>query len=248
GDVKHIISLITSSHTYRLSSKPSPQLLARDPENHFFARQNRYRLPAETIRDTALAVSGLLVDETGGTSIKPYQPVGYYRHLNFPQRTYGHHTDNRQWRRGVYVHWQRQFLHPMLRAFDAPSREECTAQRPRSNTPTAAMVMLNDPTFVEAARVMAERVLRHGKNNGKANIDFAYQLALSRSPNDLEKEILRGLIRTHLVEYKNDPDAAKQLVAVGQAPVPDDLDPVSLATWTAICRTLLNLDETITRY
>ncbi len=137
---------------------------SRDPHNRLYARQSRFRLPAEMVRDNALAVSGLLVDERGGASVRPYQPAGYYRHLNFPQRTYEHHTDERQWRRGVYVHWQRQFLHPMLKAFDAPSREECTAQRPRSNTPLAALVLLNDPTFVEAARAFAAETLsRRGR-------------------------------------------------------------------------------------
>ena len=116
-------------------------------------------MPAEFVRDNALAVSGLLVREVGGASVKPYQPDGYYRHLNFPKRTYQQHNDERQWRRGLYVHWQRQYLHPMLKAFDAPSREECTAKRPRSNTPLASLVLLNDPTFVEAARKFAERVL-----------------------------------------------------------------------------------------
>ncbi len=126
-NVKHMMKLIVMSRAYRQSSLVSPPLRARDPYNRLCARQSRYRLPAEMIRDNALAISGLLVEGCGGASVKPYQPAGYYRHLNFPQRKYQEHTDKRQWRRGVYVHWQRQFLHPMLKALDAPSREECTA-------------------------------------------------------------------------------------------------------------------------
>ncbi len=152
-DVKHMMKLIVMSRAYRQSSSASPELRARDPHNRLYARQSRFRLPAEMVRDNALAISGLLVTDYGGASVNPYQPAGYYRHLNFPERRYQADSDQRQWRRGIYVHWQRQFLHPMLKALDAPSREECTAQRPRSNTPLAALTLLNDPTFVEAARV-----------------------------------------------------------------------------------------------
>ena len=119
------------------------------------ARQGRWRYPAEGVRDAALFSSGLLVEELGGESVHPYQPAGYYQHLNFPKREYKSDTDSRQWRRGLYVHWQRMFLHPQLLAFDAPTREECTAVRARSNTPKAALVLLNDPTFVEASRKLA---------------------------------------------------------------------------------------------
>ncbi len=137
-DVKQIIKQIVHSRAYKQSSLETPAQFAQDPDNRFYARQSRYRLPAEFVRDNALSISGLLDPTIGGPSVKPYQPAGYYRHLNFPTRTYHAHTDSRQWRRGVYVHWQRQFLHPMLKAFDAPSREECVAGRPRSNTPLAA--------------------------------------------------------------------------------------------------------------
>ena len=153
---------MATSRAYRQSSVASTGLRQRDPYNQLTARQSRYRLPAEMVRDNALAISGLLVLDQGGLPAKPYQPEGYYRHLNFPTRKYVAHLDERQWRRGLYVHWQRQFLHPMMKAMDAPSREECTAQRPRSNTPTAALVLLNDPTFVEAARAFAARILTEG--------------------------------------------------------------------------------------
>ncbi|MEK6233941.1 MAG: DUF1549 and DUF1553 domain-containing protein, partial [Planctomycetales bacterium] len=154
-DVKQLVKRIVMSRAYRQSSLESKAMRVRDPGNRLFVRQSRFRLSAESVRDAALSVSGLLVLDYGGASVKPYQPANYYRHLNFPTRKYSHHTDQRQWRRGVYMHWQRQFLHPMLRAMDAPSREECTAVRPRSNTPLAALTLLNDPTFVEAARAFA---------------------------------------------------------------------------------------------
>ncbi len=145
-----------------------------DPNNRLYAGQAAYRLPVEMVRGNALAISGLLVQQIGGASVKPYRPVGYYRHLNFPERTYEQDNDERQWRRGVYVHRQRQFLHPMLKAFDAPSREECTAQRAQSNTPMAALVLLNDPTFVEAARAFATRSLDSGSKTDDERPGWAF--------------------------------------------------------------------------
>ena len=133
-DIKHMMKLIVMSRAYRQASVATPELAERDPLNLLVARQSQFRYPAESVRDTALQVSGLLVDKIGGDSSHPYQPAGYYKHLNFPIREYQADTDKEQWRRGVYMHWQRQYLHPMLKAFDAPLREECTVQRPRSNT------------------------------------------------------------------------------------------------------------------
>lgn len=246
-DMKHVIKLIVTSRAYRQSSLESEALRSRDPYNRLIARQSRFRLPAETIRDNALSISGLLRTEYGGGSVKPYQPPGYYRHLNFPTRKYAHNADDRQWRRGVYVHWQRQFLHPMLKAFDAPTREECTAERPRSNTPIAAMTLLNDPTFVEAARVFAERILRDGGKSARDRLDFAYRSALSRLPNAKERTIMNGLRELAHAEFKEDPTAAAQLVKTGLAPAPKNLDAVEHAAWTTVARAILNLSETYTR-
>jgi hypothetical protein len=246
-DVKHMVKLIVTSRTYRQTSLESPALHERDPENRLYARQSRFRLPAEAIRDNALAVSGLLVPDVGGGPAKPYQPAGYYRHLNFPKREYASHTDPRQYRRGVYTHWQRQFLHPMLRAFDAPSREECTAQRPRSNTPLAALVLLNDPTFIECARVLAQRALAEG---GKADADrlvWVFRQATCRNPDEFERGVLLKLLAKNRAEYKADPKAAGELVKIGLAPVAKDADIPELAAWTAVCRAVLNLSEVMTR-
>ena len=158
--VKRMMRRLVLSHTYQQASDTTETQLQADPYNQWFGRQARYRLPAEMVRDNVLTVSDLLVRTVGGSSVKPTQPAGYYRHLNFPKRVYAPHLDQRQYRRGVYVHWQRQFLHPMLKALDAPSREECTAQRARSNTPLEALVMLNDPAMVDAAVAFAADLLK----------------------------------------------------------------------------------------
>ena len=244
-DIKRFVKLLVMSRAYRQASDARPELLREDPNNRFFARQSRYRLPAEMIRDAALAAGGLLVDEFGGPSVKPYQPIGYYRHLNFPQRRYAHHGDERQWRRGVYVHWQRQFLHPMLKAFDAPSREECTAQRPRSNTPLAALVLLNDPTFVEAARGLAARVLTRSGTD-EERLTEMMQIVISRDPSVPEQTALLDLLAAGREEYKESDESAKELLSVGEAKH-EHADAGELAAWTGVARVILNLSEATTR-
>ncbi|MFM1904964.1 MAG: hypothetical protein RLZZ440_2864, partial [Planctomycetota bacterium] len=246
-DVRSLIRTIVMSHAYRQSSDGPAELLARDPDNRLLARQGRWRYPAEGVRDAALFASGLLVEQLGGESVHPYQPAGYYQHLNFPKREYKADTDSRQWRRGLYVHWQRMFLHPQLLAFDAPTREECTAVRARSNTPKAALVLLNDPTFVEAARKLAERVLKDSEDDA-ARIDALWRITLSRRPDSQERELVADLLARRRVEYAADPAAARDLLAVGLAPRNGDLDELELAAWTATARAVLNLHESIARY
>ena len=246
-DIKHIIRRMVTSRTYRQSSVTSKELAERDPYNRLYARQSKHRLPAEAIRDSALSTSGLLVRAVGGDSVKPYQPAGYYRHLNFPTRKYVAHDDTRQWRRGVYVHWQRQFLHPMLKAFDAPSREECTANRPRSNTPLAALTLLNDPSFVEAARVFAQRIVTEGGNNDVQRMSFAYQWALSRDPDPVEQKVLLRLLNANRNALREDSEAVTALVNIGNSPKLRDVAPTEVAAWTMVARAIMNLDETITR-
>ncbi len=246
-DVRRLVRLIVLSRTYQQSSVADASLVQRDPYNRLLARQARFRLPAEMIRDSALMISGLLVDEFGGASVKPYQPGGYYRHLNFPQRKYQHDVDQRQWRRGVYVHWQRQFLHPMLKAMDAPSREECTAKRPHSNTPLAALVLLNDPTFVEAARVFADRVLQEGGPDDDHRLTFACEHVLSRRPDERERDLLQRLLQANRETFAGDPDRANQLLSVGLAPTHSTQPASERASWTMVCRALLNMSEAITR-
>ncbi len=246
-DVKHMVRLLLNSHTYRLSSIPTKRQLEGDPENSLFVRQGRWRLPAELIRDNALAVSGLLVTDIGGASVKPYQPAGYYRHLNFPQRQYQPDLiPQKQWRRGLYVHWQRQFLQPMLKGFDAPMREECTAQRPISNTPTAALALLNDPTFVEAARALARRTISEGGDSVDQKITFAFHWATSRPPQPNELDVLRDVFQRQRARFENDRQAAQKLLEVGLLDQPTN-DLPQHAAWTSVARVMLNLNETITR-
>jgi hypothetical protein len=245
-NVKHTIKQIVMSRTYRQSSAIRPRLQEIDPLNRLVARQSPFRFPAETVRDSALSISGLLVHTVGGPSIKPYQPTGYYRHLNMPTREYEHHIDERQWRRGVYMHWQRQYVHPMLKAFDAPSREECTAQRPRSNTALASLVLLNDPTFTEAARALAARMLKQAGSTDE-RIDFAYRQAASRTADPIECNTLTRLLGESRSYYSANPSDANELLAVGVKPVPADLDRIELASWTVVARAVLNLHEVHTR-
>ncbi|MFM7206803.1 MAG: PSD1 and planctomycete cytochrome C domain-containing protein [Planctomycetaceae bacterium] len=245
--VRDLIRTIVTSRAYRMSSAASADLITRDPDNRLLARQGRWRLPAENVRDTALAVSGLLVERLGGDSVHPYQPAGYYQHLNFPPRDYKIDKDDRQWRRGLYVHWQRMFLHPQLLAFDAPTREECTAARMRSNTPKAALVLLNDPTFVEAARKLAELALR-AADDDETRLAFLWKRTLSRVPDSDEVAVVKGLLDRDRAHYRGAPHAAEELLGVGLAPRDKTLDPAELAAWTATSRAVLNLHEAIARY
>jgi hypothetical protein len=247
-DVKRMVRSIVTSGAYRRSSRPSADQREKDPFNRLFARQGRFRLDAEFVRDNALAISGLLVDRIGGPSVKPYQPAGYWFALNFPVREWQNDAGEGLYRRGMYTWWQRSFLHPSLLAFDAPTREECTAERPRSNIPQQALALLNDPTYVEAARVFAERIVREGGADATARIQWAFGRALSRQASDEELKILTDLLQKHGQVYGQDAEAAKALVSNGAAPVPQDLNLAELAAWTSVARTILNLHETITRY
>jgi hypothetical protein len=246
-DLKQTIKLLVTSRTYKQSSQETPELHHRDPLNRLLARQASFRYPAESVRDTALLISGLLVDVQGGPSVRPYQPAGYYRHLNFPEREYQSDKDEHQWRRAVYTHWQRQYLHPMLKAFDAPSREECTAQRSRSNTALAALVLLHDPTFIEAARAFATRIMRSGGDTTEQRMTFAYRQALCRSPDAEEQQALAVLLSRSEEQYAAAPDDAERLLAVGLTPIPVDLNHSQLASWTIVARAIMNLSETLTR-
>ncbi|HRQ90200.1 MAG TPA: DUF1553 domain-containing protein, partial [Bacteroidia bacterium] len=247
-DLKHMVRLLVTSETYRQSSSLQPAALAIDPANRLLASQNPRRLEAEFVRDNALAIAGLLrLDEIGGPSTKPYQPEGYYAALQFPNRDYIADTDERQWRRGVYTHWQRTFLHPMMANFDAPARDECAAARTLSNTPQQALTLLNDPAFVEAARVFAERLLKEKAEDDRARLAVAFQLAMNREPKAKELESLAGFLTKQRDEYRQTPEEAAKLVAIGIAPKAD-IDPVEHAAWTQVARALLNAQETITRY
>ena len=226
-DIKGLIKLIVTSHAYKLSSNSDSKTKSVDPLNHHFSHQSMHRLPAEMIRDNILETSGLLFKEYGGPSVKPFQPKGYYKHLNFPKREYQAHTDQRRLKRSVYIHWQRQFLHPMLQAMDAPTREECVAKRSKSNSPVAAMVLLNDPSFYEAAEEFAKIIIQSA-NSDDERIKFAFQRALSRDPDELEENIINQLLKNIRQGLSND----------GQ---------LDLLCWTAVTRAIFNFSEFNTR-
>jgi hypothetical protein len=246
-DVKKMVRLLVTSAAYRQGSHATREHMDRDPYNRLYARQSRFRLDAELVRDNALAVSGLLSPKVGGVSVHPYQPGGYWSFLNFPPREWISDVDEAQYRRGLYTWWQRAFLHPSLLAFDAPTREECTAERTRANIPQQALVLLNDPTYVEAARVFAERIVRTGGSGFDDRLAFAYRRALSRPPSAAETTALRALYDKHLAQYQADAASAEALLAVGYAPQPKDLDRPTLAAWTSVARAIMNAHETITR-
>lgn len=250
-DIKHMIKLIVTSYTYQQTSNVGVDEIDKDPLNRFYARQSPRRLDAESVRDNALFISGLLNTTTGGPSAHPYQPDGYYAHLNFPRREYEPDLDFRQYRRGVYTHWQRTFLHPMLANFDASSREECSAARTVSNTPQQALNLLNDPSFVEAARAFAdELLLEHPNGEWETILKSAFQRSLARSPSSKEIQSLKRLFNNHLNHFKSNPEAALNIDKNGiyKTKISGENKQTERAAWISLCRVLLNLHETITIY
>ncbi len=246
-DIKRFVKSLVMSQTYRRSSVATAEQKEKDPFNLWLARQNRWRLDAEMVRDNALSVSGLLVNKLGGPPAKPYQPRGYWSFLNFPAREWQNDTGDGLYRRTLYTHWQRQYLHPTLLAFDAPTREECSADRVRSNTPLQSLVLLNAPEFVEAARVFAERLLTDGGQTTDERIDFAFKLALSRPAKPAERETLTELLKKHREQYAKDAKAADEVLKTGSKPANVKLDKTELAAWTSVTRTILNLHAGVTR-
>jgi hypothetical protein len=226
-------------------------LRERDPENRLIARGPRFRLPAEMVRDNALAVSGLLVEKLGGPAVFPYQPKGLWEEIAFGDvysaQTYspGHGQD--LYRRSMYTFWKRTSPPPALITFDAPDREKCTARRAVTNTPLQALVLLNDPTYVEAARALAERMMNEGGADPVHRIRYAFRLATAREPDAKEVQVLREIERAELVQYRRNKDAAAKLIGTGESKADPKLDASELAAWTTVASTILNLDETITR-
>lgn len=243
-DWQHMVRTIVLSHTYRQASIPSPAMEERDPDNRLLARQSRFRVDAEVVHDTALSVAGLLADGFGGPSVKPYEPPGYLSAMNFPKREYSASRGPDLYRRAVYTQWQRTFLHPSLATFDAPTREECTVNRVNSNTPLQALVLLNDPIFVEAARVFAQHIAESAKTFD-AQLDWAFHQALNRKPEPAERRILADLYKKSEARYRSSPGEAAKLFSTGEWPHPAPTP--ELAALTSVARAILNLHETITR-
>lgn len=250
-DVKAMQRLIVTSATYRQVSAATPELIEKDPENRLLARGPRFRLPAEVVRDNALATSGLLKPDIGGPSVFPYQPKGLWEEMAFgeiftaQEYTPSHGAD--LYRRSLYTFWKRTVPPPSLTTFDAPDREKCTARRLLTNTPLQALVLMNDPTYVEAARALASRTLTEVHGSPSQRIQHAFRLATAREPDKMEVKILERQARQELSRYRHDRTAAEALIHIGDSPVDPNLNPSELAAWTMVASTILNLDETITK-
>lgn len=252
-DIKHIVRLIMTSETYRQSSMIGPAGAEKDPQNHYFSRQVQIRLPAEIIRDNALAISGLLNRKLGGPGVYLYDSDGSWGDIPAPSHTRGHRSFNASdlYRRAVYTHWQRTDLHPSLNVFGAPPREMSVARRAHSNTPLQALALLNDPTHVEAARAFGTQMALRAqtKKDLEEAIAWAFERATGRRPtNDSEIPLLLALRDESLTHFRAHPEEADKLLRVGQKPMPDEMDPVTLAAWATVARAILNLHETITRF
>jgi hypothetical protein len=248
-DVKAVQKLIVTSAAYRQSSRADPERLKRDPENRLLARGPRFRLPAEVVRDNALAVSGLLAEKVGGPSVKPYQPAGLWAELagGAGEEPYVQDKGPNLYRRSLYIYRKRTVPHPVMATFDAPSREICQVKRQRTDTPLQALELLNDVTYVEAARQLGQRMLTAGGRTAADRLTYAFRRATARKPTANELAVLaRGLDR-YLRIYRADVQAAKAFVRHGDSPVSDKLDPAELAAYTAVASIILNLDETITK-
>lgn len=246
-DIRHMVRLIVLSDTYRQSSLSSPELDQRDPDNRLLARQSRFRVNAESVHDLMLEISGLLVNKFGGPSVYPYQPAGYLAALNFPKRGWAASRDEDLYRRGIYTFWQRTFLHPTMMNFDAPTREECAVSRVNSNTPLQALDLLNDPTFVEAARVFGDRILREGGKTLDSQLQWAFQQATGRRPENDEVAVLADLHAKSLTHFKADPSGAAAYLKIGDSAVPAHAQLAELAAMTNVARVIMNLHEVITR-
>ncbi|MGI9428397.1 MAG: DUF1553 domain-containing protein [Bythopirellula sp.] len=245
-DIRAIRRLIVTSATYRQQSQASTELLAVDPDNQWLARGPRFRLAAEVIRDSALLASGLLVEQIGGPSVKPYQPAGLWEELG--DDSYEQDRGENLYRRSLYTFWKRTVTHPLMTTFDAPSREICTVREQRTNTPLQALALMNEAGMVEAARVLAQRVLSEGHPSSTKRLARAFRLVTSRHPQPQELSVLQQSLDQHLEHFGQFPQEAERLAAVGEYPTKETLDAVEVASYTTIANMLLNLDEVVTQH
>jgi len=248
-DVKHMLRLIVTSATYRQSSRVAEPSLRVDPQNCLLARGPRFRLDAEMIRDQALYTSGLLIEKMGGHAVKPYQPPGIWEAVGYTTSNtakFEQEHGEALWRRSLYTFWKRTAPPPYLTTFDAPSREKFCVRRERTDTPLQALVTMNDPCYVEAARHLGARMMEHDAKEAR-RLDYGFRLLTARHPNSREQRILQTLLDKYEAKYRQNPDAAKGLIAVGESPVNDKLNASELAAWTMVASSLLNLDETLNK-
>ncbi len=247
-DTKRLWKQMLLSATYRQSSRLTPELAERDPQNELLARGARFRLQGEMIRDTALAVSGLLVDHVGGPGVKPYQPPGLWEEVSLSGDRFVVDSGEKLFRKSMYIYWKRSAPHPGMQIFDAPTREKCVVQRPRTNTPLQALYTLNDPQFVEAARALAERLLLATNLSTDDRLRQGYRQLTSHDPNDDALHALRQLLETEQARFSANEAAAKELLSVGAAPRNETLPLAEHAAWTAVANVLLNMDAALTRF
>ncbi len=243
-DMKALQKLIVMSSTYRQSSRVSADLLARDPENRLLARGPRLRLPAEMVRDQALTASGLLVDKIGGPSVKPYQPAGLWAELG--DKDYERDHGENLYRRSLYTYWKRTAAPPFMSTFDSALRESCVVRESRTNTPLQALNLMNDVTFVEAARVLAQNAIASSREP-EARLAFEFRHVLSRSPKPAELERLKHSLAYYSDRYQSEPGEAEKLASVGDAPRLKNMSAPEIAAYTAVGSLLFNLDEAITK-
>ena len=246
-NVKHILKTILMSATYRQSSKATAELLERDPQNRLLARGPRFRLSAEMIRDQALAVSGLLVEKIGGPSVKPYQPPGLWEELAVSRVSYVPDKGDGLYRRSLYTFWKRTIAPPWMVNFDSTDRETCTVRGERTNTPLQALNLMNDVTYIEASRKLAERMMKEGGEATPERIAYGFELATSRLPALEEGEALLDVYQQFLQSYRDDAEAAVQFLSEGDSSRDESLDPVKLASYASVASLILNLDEVISK-
>lgn len=247
-DVKALLKTIVLSATYRQSSHVTPQLLQRDPDNRLLAHGPRFRLSAEMIRDQALLVSGLLVEKLGGPSVKTYQPPGLLRDMVFSNMTnYAQAKGEDLWRRSLYTYWKRTILNPSMQVFDATAREQCTVREARTNTPLQALNLMNDVTYLEAARLLAERMLLTGGETPQKRLAWAFRAVTSRQPDAAELQMLQKSLAAQLDYFRQQPQAAEKLLLIGEKRNQTTLNQAELAAYTMSASLLLNLDEAITK-
>jgi hypothetical protein len=216
-DVKAMLKLIVTSAAYRQSSKASPELVQRDPENRLLARGPRFRLPAEMVRDQALAMSGLLVEKLGGPSVKPYQPAGLWKDLVMQDMTYVESQGDDLHRRSLYTFWKRTIAPPMMLNFDSANREACVVRESRTNTPLQALDLMNDVQFLEAARLMGQRMMKDGGDSADTRLQYGFRLATGRKPVASEEDILRESLQYHLDYFSNKKDQIAEFLKQGEA-------------------------------
>jgi hypothetical protein len=249
-DIKKFFKLLVSSATYRQAATVTPEKLEKDPQNRLLSRGPRFRMDAEMVRDNALAASGLLVRKLGGPSVKPYQPEGVWEAvamIGSNTRDYRKDSGENLYRRSMYTFWKRAAPPASMDIFNAPNRETCTVRRERTNTPLQALVTLNDPQFVEAARALAQAALKDGGAQAELKIDFITRRLLARSFKPDEMKVVRASLDELLAEYKAKPDEAKKLIAFGDSKADATLDPSTLAAWTMLVNELMNLDEVLNK-